>query len=84
MTEQRFQETGFRMTYAEFSACDCTKCSRENCPHRDAFRRFPLRRPWPGRLTPNADTPAGPHRRKAAPPHRPARRASFQKNNMEV
>lgn len=30
MTEQRFQETGFRMTYAEFSACDCTKCSREN------------------------------------------------------
>ena len=42
MTEQRFQETGFRMTYAEFSACDCTKCSRENCPHRDAYRRFPF------------------------------------------
>ncbi len=42
MTEQRFQETGFRMTYAEFSACDCTKCSRENCPHREAYRRFPF------------------------------------------
>lgn len=42
MTKEQFANTGFRMTYAEYSACDCGKCSKENCPHRDAFRRFPF------------------------------------------
>lgn len=30
------------MTYAEYLACDCTRCSREGCPHREAFRRVPI------------------------------------------
>lgn len=41
MTKERFQHTGWKMTWEEFQKCDCTKCSQENCMHRDAFRRVP-------------------------------------------
>lgn len=42
MTKEQFSRTGWKMTYAEFCACDCTKCSRQDCPHRDAYRRVPF------------------------------------------
>lgn len=42
MTKERFEQTAFKMTYQEYNACDCTKCCKENCPHRDSFRRFPF------------------------------------------
>lgn len=41
MTTERFEETGYKMTYEEFQKCNCTKCKREGCPHREAYRRVP-------------------------------------------
>lgn len=34
--------TSWKMSYSEYVACCCERCTRENCPHRDAFRRVPL------------------------------------------
>ena len=43
LTKEQFENnTGWKMTYAEYLACDCTQCSREGCPHRQAFRRVPV------------------------------------------
>lgn len=42
-TAEEFKaRTNWKMSYAEYAACCCTRCSRENCPHRDAFRRVPI------------------------------------------
>lgn len=42
-TFEEFQaRTSWKMSYAEYVACCCERCTRENCPHRDAFRRVPL------------------------------------------
>ena len=39
-TAEEFKaRTNWKMSYAEYVACCCTRCSREKCPHRDAFRR---------------------------------------------
>lgn len=42
MPKERFEETGYKMSYEEFQKCDCTKCERDGCPHRGAYRRVPL------------------------------------------
>ena len=42
MTKERFENTGWKMAYAEYLACDCSRCNREGCPHREAFRRVPV------------------------------------------
>lgn len=43
MTKEQFEnQTNWKMTFAEFQACDCTRCNREECPHREAFRRVPF------------------------------------------
>lgn len=42
MTEERFKETAYKMTYEEYKKCYCPECDRrETCIHRDAYRRFP-------------------------------------------
>ena len=41
MTRERFAETNWKMSYEEYQKCDCTECDKENCIHRDAYRRLP-------------------------------------------
>ena len=41
MTEERFAETNWKMSYEEYQKCDCTECKKEECPHRGAYRRVP-------------------------------------------
>lgn len=43
MTKEEFEtRTNWKMSYAEFIACDCTRCDRKHdCPHRGAYRRVP-------------------------------------------
>lgn len=41
MTEERFAETNYKMSYEEYKKCDCTCCVEEDCKHRNAYRRFP-------------------------------------------
>ena len=40
--EEFTARTNWKMSYSEYVACCCTRCSRDNCPHRDAFRRVPI------------------------------------------
>ncbi|MGN0606934.1 MAG: hypothetical protein ACI4JM_10465 [Oscillospiraceae bacterium] len=41
MTKERFEQTAYTCTYEEYKKCECSACKIENCPHREAFRRFP-------------------------------------------
>ena len=41
MTRERFEQTGFKMSYEEYQKCHCTDCDNKSCVHRDAYRRFP-------------------------------------------
>ena len=42
MTEERFKETNYKMSYEEYKKCDCTECdNKADCIHRDAYRRVP-------------------------------------------
>lgn len=41
MTKRRFEETAYKMSYEEYKKCYCSECKRENCIHRDAYRRLP-------------------------------------------
>ena len=41
MTEDRFEETAYKMSYEEYKKCYCPECKRENCIHREAYRRLP-------------------------------------------
>lgn len=41
MTEERFKETSYKMSYEEYKKCCCPECKRENCFHRDMYRRIP-------------------------------------------
>lgn len=41
MTKEQFEKTNYKMSYTEYNKCDCSKCNRENCIHRGAFRRLP-------------------------------------------
>ena len=43
MTREQFENnTSWKMSFEEFQKCDCTQCKKENCPHRQAFRRVPV------------------------------------------
>ena len=41
MTEERFAETNWKMSYEEYQKCCCSECDKEDCIHRDAYRRLP-------------------------------------------
>ena len=41
MTKERFAETNYKMSYEQYQKCYCPKCSRENCIHRETYRRLP-------------------------------------------
>lgn len=41
MTEERFKQTNYKMSYEEYKKCYCPNCTMENCKHREAFRRVP-------------------------------------------
>lgn len=41
MTEERFKETNYKMSYKEYEKCYCPECDKEDCIHRDAYRRLP-------------------------------------------
>lgn len=41
MTKEEFARTAWKMTYEEYSRCDCSRCAEKGCPHRDAYRRVP-------------------------------------------
>ena len=42
MTKERFENgTSYKMSYEEYKKCCCSECDRENCIHRDAYRRLP-------------------------------------------
>ena len=41
MTEERFKETSYKMSYEEYKKCCCPECKRENYIHRDTYRRIP-------------------------------------------
>lgn len=43
MTREQFKNnTSWKMSYEEFQKCDCTHCDKENCVHRNAYRRVPV------------------------------------------
>ena len=41
MTEERFKETNYKMSYEEYKKCCCSECDNAGCIHRDAYRRLP-------------------------------------------
>ena len=42
MTKTEFENSGWKCSYEEYIACYCPKCDkRDECIHRDAFRRVP-------------------------------------------
>ena len=41
MTEERFKETNYKMSYEEYKKCYCSGCDKADCIHRDAYRRLP-------------------------------------------
>lgn len=41
MTREQFLDTNWKSSYEEYKKFDCTQCNRENCIHRNAFRRVP-------------------------------------------
>lgn len=40
--EEFKSRTNWKMSYAEYVACCCERCRRDDCPHRNAFRRVPF------------------------------------------
>lgn len=41
ISKERFEQTGYKMSYEEYLACDCPNCDKEGCVHRGAYRRVP-------------------------------------------
>lgn len=41
MTRERFEQTNYKMSFDQYQKCDCTCCSKDDCKHRNAYRRFP-------------------------------------------
>lgn len=42
ITRERFvEETNWKMSYEEYKKCYCPECKREECPHREVYRRVP-------------------------------------------
>ena len=41
MTEERFKDTNYKMSYEEYKKCCCSECDKADCIHRNAYRRVP-------------------------------------------
>ena len=41
ITEERFKETNYKMSYEEYKKCYCPECNETDCIHREAYRRVP-------------------------------------------
>lgn len=43
MTREQFEQTSYngKISYETYQKCDCSKCRRENCIHREAYRCMP-------------------------------------------
>ena len=41
MTEEQLKRTIYTCSYEEYKKCYCPDCKKEDCPHREAFRRYP-------------------------------------------
>lgn len=43
MTRKWFEQTDYngKIAYETYQQCDCSICKRENCIHREAYRRMP-------------------------------------------
>lgn len=41
VTKEILQKTNFKMSLDEYQRCDCASCGRQNCVHKNAYRRFP-------------------------------------------
>ena len=41
MLKKDFEETNYKMSYDEYRACYCPSCDRQDCAHRESYRRFP-------------------------------------------
>ena len=41
MSKEEFEKTNWKMSYEEYQKCYCPNCDRENCLHREAYRRVP-------------------------------------------
>ena len=43
MSKEQFEtRTSYTCTYEEYKKCYCPDCKEKDCPHREAFRRYPL------------------------------------------
>lgn len=43
MTREGFEQTDYngKITYETYQKCNCSVCKRENCIHRESYRRIP-------------------------------------------
>ena len=42
MTREQFENnTSWKMSFEEYQKCYCPNCNKENCQHRNTFRRVP-------------------------------------------
>lgn len=42
ISRQEFEQTRWKCSYEEYSACYCPDCDMENCKHRECYRRVPV------------------------------------------
>jgi len=40
-TREWFDTTNWRCTFEEYMACYCPECDKEDCKHRECYRRVP-------------------------------------------
>jgi hypothetical protein len=41
MSREEFKNTNWKCSYEEYVKCYCPDCKRENCIHRDSYKRTP-------------------------------------------
>lgn len=41
-TKEWFETTNYKMNYEEYKKCYCPCCDKQDCPHRNAYRRMPV------------------------------------------
>lgn len=42
MSEEKYKETAWKMSYEEYKACYCPDCNkRSECVHNESYRRVP-------------------------------------------
>ena len=43
MTREQFEtNTNYKMSYEKYQKCDCTHYDKNDCVHREAYRRVPV------------------------------------------